>query len=118
MEHFTTWDIYWIMQADVIQATFAWIGFIAGFAAVMTLFAMAITETYNHHGWASVSVAAGICITFVVAAAFWPNTKTQIAMYGIPAAISITADIELDETARKSIEAVNKLLDTYLEGNK
>jgi hypothetical protein len=110
----TPFEIYLIMQAAHVIVVFAVLGSFAGLGTAMLFFAAVIGEEEQH--WPTIKYRL-IPITLVCffLATVIPSTKTLIAMYGIPAAIQVAGDAELDETATKSIKAINKLLDTYLE---
>jgi hypothetical protein len=56
-------------------------------------------------------------IVMVLFTAFIPSTKTLITVFAVPTLAQVADDVQLDETAKKSVEAVNKLLDAYIEDN-
>ena len=109
--------IYFVMQASNIAGMF---GLLSGLSAVIVIvslfnidFSWSEKEKAFHKKW-----MYGGCISFVVfllVAVAIPSTRTVVAMYGIPAAITVAKDVKLDATAKKAVASVNKLLNTYLE---
>ncbi len=55
-------------------------------------------------------LAVALCFMVAILS---PTTKTLATMYAVPAAIKLADGLELDDTAKKMVAAVNKLLDEY-----
>lgn len=110
------WLIYWVMQADTIIGTMEFLSFMGGALVVLLLAAALLSEGEL---WPSVKrpikISLPITILFVVIVSFMPPTKTLVTVFSVPTLIQAANSLELDETAKKSISAVNKLLDAYIE---
>jgi uncharacterized membrane protein len=109
--------IYFVMQASNIAGMF---GLLSGVGAVIVVvslfnidFASHKEEVAFHKRWLYGGIVS--FVFFLLVAVAIPSTKTIVAMYGIPAAITVAKDVKLDATAKKAVASVNKLLDTYLE---
>lgn len=117
------WLIYWVMQADSIIDTFGLMARIVGFAAIVVTFFSSLAkgipdgapEFLKTNG---VRISVYLCIGWMFfggVATLTPSSKTLVTMFAVPTLIQVADDVELDETAKKSIAAVNKLLDAYIE---
>lgn len=115
MEGISMWAIYWVMQADTISG--ASVGF-----SVMLGMATAICALCTTHPDDDVSSGpkrwikrvASAFIFCVLMAVFFPTTKTLLAMVGIPLGIQIAQGLELDTTAKRSVQLLNQYLEKEL----
>ncbi len=120
MEDLTPFTIYLIMQADVAIEMLTFALFITGLFAVFFAFLYFYGGKEFEENWRVLAgkmlpriFSIGALILLVVGVS--PSTKTLVAMYAIPSAITAANGLELDDTAKKSVKAVNKLLDAYLK---
>ncbi len=111
------WLIYWVMQADTVQTTLSILfGVLLGCAVLMwVITGMCAIDGDSQKPMKTaitISVATG---ALMFLAMFVPTTKTLVTMFSVPTLIQVADDVELDETTRKSNQAVNKLLDAYID---
>ncbi|MCR9214813.1 MAG: hypothetical protein NXI13_13940 [Proteobacteria bacterium] len=123
MTDITPFEIYLIMQADYLRSGLMGLAVITALssAVLFLIGAMVAGETEEPFSpTVKVIVISLLCVAIlsVVLRTFTPTTKTLIAAFGVPTAIKVADDIGVDDTARKSVQALNKLLDGYLESEK
>ena len=126
------WLIYLVLEADVLNKISAVLFFACSIPILVCGIAVIAyhvdgSSTHRDEGrrkkefesrdymgrWLKGFLAAGLfmgAVTVVV-----PSTKTLMAMFAIPTIIQVADDVGLDDTAKKSVEAVNKLLEAYIE---
>lgn len=108
----TPFTIYWIMQADIFRTVVA---LALAFGVILLILSLPIQFAENLPDIAKKMRRWGIPILTIstLVIIFMPTTKTLVTMYGVPAVVKIAADVKLDETAKKSVAALNRLLDEY-----
>ena len=101
-------EIYLVMQADNFGGgLFAIVLMSFMIATVYTMYWAIEKNTFRvHKKVVAICVVAGTLLTIV------PTTKTLIAMYGIPQALSSE---EVQKVPNNAVKALNKLFEDYLE---
>lgn len=116
------WIIYWIMQADSILSMIETVALIFTIIAILALIFMTCPNSEIRRAARRVMVPCVFILSISgIGATFIPSSKTLATIIAVPTVIQIADDIQLDETAKKSVEtinktidSVNKLLDSYL----
>jgi hypothetical protein len=124
MPELSPFVVYLIMQADtLIYATngLLTLAFIIALGSFVCWMGHA-SDARSSHGSAHDAYVARACkrlfagalvSVFMLSAVmmFAPKTNTLIAMYAIPPVVEMAQGLPLDDTARKTVEAVNRMLD-------
>lgn len=107
MPELTPFLLYLLMQADSVKGLFialTIVSFLIGFAAFMC--------------WADsdapfwpVRTAIITSAMSLILAVLTPSTNTVLVMYGVPAAIQAAQGLQLDDTAKRGLDALNRFLD-------
>lgn len=120
MEDLTPFTIYLIMQANSVLKIFVFGMVASGLVSAIFFIGVFIAMSEEDHGALKtckriLKLSVPVVIFCILALGIFPSTKTLVTMYAVPAAIKVADGLELDDTAKKSVKAVNKLLDAYLK---
>lgn len=114
-------EIYWITRLDSIRCfftVFAGLCSVIGTALFLCFVITSDSEAVRKvvKKWTIILMIAAV--SFIMGAIFTPTTKDMLMIYGVDGTIEY---LESNETAKqlpdKSIEALDKLLDEYLNEN-
>lgn len=111
-------EIYWITRLDSIRCFFITLTVLCSVIGTVLFLSFIITSDFEPVSkvvkkWVIILMIAAI--PFIMGAIFIPTTKDMLMIYGVGGTIEYLKD---NETAKqlpdKSIEALDKLLDEYL----
>lgn len=114
-------EIYWITRSDSIRCFFTALAVLCSAIGTALFLSFVITfgfETVSKvvKKWAIILMIAAV--SFAMGAIFTPSSRDMLLIYGVGGTIEYLKD---NETAKqlpdKSIEALDKLLDEYLNEN-
>lgn len=114
-------EMYWITRLDSIRCFFITLTVLCSGIGTVLFLSFMITSAFEPDSkvfkkWAIILMIAAV--SFAMGVIFTPTTKDMLMIYGVGGTIEYLKD---NETAKqlpdKSIEALDKLLDEYLNEN-